>query len=729
MKAMPFEARNLSTLSSLRLCENLDQTVTPPKYHLACHDLLVEDVKANPVHAADWWEHIETPAGGYRPVPQALAFHKSPSRFRWALGGNRCLGPDTLIESPDGVSRPVSSIRGRHRVWAWDGSRRVEAVASEPWIKGWEPCYRVHLSSGQSFDCSAQHRVLTCHGYVAVGQLLESVPCRQETTSGIDPSGFRQDARHSTHRHGDWTDDSCSLSCGGRPEFGEGIEVWKSLQRGIAERRILAPFRSCSPQRLGGEPEHTFFGEVGCEDGQGNAEIVSYECIGIQPIYDFEVPGFGNYCAAGIVHHNSSKSHALCHEVYWHATGTHPFLPTTGGVQVWYATPTFELVGAIVWPKLKRLIGSNCTISWYNRAEDIPRSITIPTKDGPSKITFKAYEQGREVFQGTEMAFVAFDEQCPQDVFIEATSRIGANVSLKFAAALTPIDPQPWLEERLTSQRPDNWDVFEFPLDDNRISHGGFISDEQIDAMIEMWPPEVRETRRNGKWGSFLGTIYQTFDRQIHVVSEELEQRAFMRDGKIPEGSGIVSSIDWGGSNPFVHLWVSKIPHLDNDFYCFDEYYWNPKERGGRRLEEHADEIKARCAKWGITLARTWADHDPTDVLEFYHMGIPSMPAEKDRRPGIEAMRAAFNPRKNLSGPDWPQGRPRLHIAARCENTIREHAGYRWKPGTDRQDAPDEPLKLNDHTCDALRYLIYGEKAYEPMPDSPADTSRFRRQY
>ena len=205
------------------------------------------------------------------------------------------------------------------------------------------------------------------------------------------------------------------------------------------------------------------------------------------------------------------------------------------------------------------------------------------------------------------MAFVVSDEQCPHDVFIEATSRIGATVNLKFAAALTPIDPQPWLEERLTTEKPDNWDVFEFPLDDNRISCGGFIADDQIDALIEMWPPEVRETRRNGKWGSFLGTIYQTFSRQTHVVSEELEKSTFLLNGKIPPGSDIIGAIDWGGSNPFVFLWVAKIPHLDLDFYVFDEYYWNPNERGARRLQEHADEIKARSAMWGIELPiRVW---------------------------------------------------------------------------------------------------------------------------
>lgn len=42
-----------------------------------------------------------------------------------------------------------------------------------------------------------------------------------------------------------------------------------------------------------------------------------------------------------------------------------------------------------------------------------------------------------------------------------------------------------------------------------------------------------------------------------------------------------------------------------------------------------------------------------------------------------------------------------LLVSPKCVNTIREHMGYRYDP-----DRPDEILKKDDHTCDALRYLI-----------------------
>ena len=43
-----------------------------------------------------------------------------------------------------------------------------------------------------------------------------------------------------------------------------------------------------------------------------------------------------------------------------------------------------------------------------------------------------------------------------------------------------------------------------------------------------------------------------------------------------------------------------------------------------------------------------------------------------------------------------------------CKHTIQEMTAYKWAEGTETRDAKDEPLKVNDHTVDALRYSIFG---------------------
>ena len=47
-------------------------------------------------------------------------------------------------------------------------------------------------------------------------------------------------------------------------------------------------------------------------------------------------------------------------------------------------------------------------------------------KDGISVLGFKSYDQGREKWQGATLDFVWFDEEPPEDVFVEGLSRTNA---------------------------------------------------------------------------------------------------------------------------------------------------------------------------------------------------------------------------------------------------------------------------------------------------------------
>src|SRR6202044_1430229 len=180
--------------------------------------------------------------------------------------------------------------------------------------------------------------------------------------------------------------------------------------------------------------------------------------------------------------------------------------------------------------------------------------IYLPGNQGVSEFHMKCYEQGRESFQATEVDFAHFDEQYPESIFVETTSRFGPGRQCQFADALTPIDPSPWLERRTSIKIPPTDAVYYYQLDNNRISWGGNIEDETIDAAITEWAPEIRETRRNGRWGAYIGQIYKTWDREIHVVDEEKEHRLFWKGRTVPRVLALTGGIDWGGNNPFVFL-------------------------------------------------------------------------------------------------------------------------------------------------------------------------------
>lgn len=432
----------------------------------------------------------------------------------------------------------------------------------------------------------------------------------------------------------------------------------------------------------------------------------------------------------------SSKSHSLAVEVLWFATGLHPFRLDCKPCTIWYATTTLDKVSDVCWNKLDPLknglllgldvLKYRFDVVWRSKQLNIPGILRIfwPKRAGISEIHFKAYEQGRESFQGAEVDLVAFDEQYPRDIFEEATSRIGPGKACKFADAFTPLIPDQWLEDRTRWQIPATDEVFHFPLDDQRTDYGGFIEPLLIQQTIDNWPEEVRETRRFGRWGAYTGAIFQSFEKSIHVVSETKEREVFWGNresgqSRTVPGNDIrpVGVIDWGGSNPFYFLWAARIPHLDNDWFIFDELFWDYRIRGMCRLESLANEIKARThQRWQTHMFRYWADHDPTNVNEFRHYGISTMPArkvgsiEEISRAGIELMQTHLMPRKYLLSTDFPKGRPTLHIAERCKELIREIPLYRWTESTGDKNAKNVPVKKDDHAVDSVRYLLNGER-------------------
>lgn len=412
----------------------------------------------------------------------------------------------------------------------------------------------------------------------------------------------------------------------------------------------------------------------------------------------------------------SSKSFSIATEVVWYATGLHPFKTIETPNECWYSGITFEKVGDTLWPNVYRLIeGMNYRIAWHNKAMNRPAAVFIKVPGGESVITFKAYVQGREVFQSVDKRLAANDEQMPQDIYTELISRIGGRYPLDFIAGLTPLEPQPWLEDRMMIHRPDNWDVFHFPIEDNRRSRGGFIADGEIQALLDEWPEEIRATRANGEWAALSGAIFQTFRRDVHVLNLAAEKELLRYQGDtpyIPVQMQSIGSIDWGGANAFVYLWAVQIPWADNLWYVYDEYYWDARKQGQRRLDEHAEEIKKRTAQWKTGVLRTWADHDPADALMLAHHGVTSLPAVKGPnsvREGIEVIQTLFKVRKDT-------GRPRLLFAQRCKVLASQIASYRYKAGTADRDPKDgEVVKVDDHTVDSARMLVMSEntKAYE----------------
>ena len=90
------------------------------------------------------------------------------------VGGNRCISGDTEIYDPiKKESIPIEKIDSNFHVLAWDGCKLIPAFAFAPFPKGHDTMYRVELESGDSFEASGEHRVLTPSGFRAISELQQ----------------------------------------------------------------------------------------------------------------------------------------------------------------------------------------------------------------------------------------------------------------------------------------------------------------------------------------------------------------------------------------------------------------------------------------------------------------------------------------------------------------------------------------------------------------------------
>ena len=355
----------------------------------------------------------------------------------------------------------------------------------------------------------------------------------------------------------------------------------------------------------------------------------------------------------------------------------HPFRIAYG--THWAAIETWEQVRDILWEGyLKQFIPAHHIRDIRYGQDKVPRKVYLDTGH---VIEFKAFNQGRTLFQGRAIQSAHYDEQCLHDfqgIFNETQARL-MTYSGFLSWSMTPIVPQTLLEERI-EDLPDTDATFHFNLNDNRKSRGGFIDDKRIDDMIAEWPEEVQATRIQGMFASYYGAVYKGFNRSMHVV----------KPFKIPEEWTLYRGIDFGFTNPFVCLWMAK--DRDDNWYVYREYY-----RAKTGIQEHIANIKARSVN--EKYARTYADpENAEDRAELRRAGILTKAARKNIARGIETVQSKLKTKSN--------GKPSLYIFNTCRNTNREMAMYQYPKGSASKNPKDVPMAKDDHAPSVVRYVI-----------------------
>ena len=191
-----------------------------------------------------------------------------------------------------------------------------------------------------------------------------------------------------------------------------------------------------------------------------------------------------------------------------------------------------------------------------------------------------------------------------------------------------------------------------------------------------------------GKWVSAEGVIYKAFDVLKHVVDKssflidnlgELELTNYKRvlfgaDANFPlPRAGILGGIRGDGSIDIIDEFYQENAHI---------------EKLGKWVQDHAEKLGRGIIGY----------HDPSSPDDIDDLGkMRNVICEKANNrvnPGISEVTRYFE--NDL-----------IRINKTCVNLIRELQSYVWKKNSNKE----EPLKSNDHTVDALRYLLNSIKA------------------
>lgn len=290
--------------------------------------------------------------------------------------------------------------------------------------------------------------------------------------------------------------------------------------------------------------------------------------------------------------------------------------------------------------------------------------------------------------QGKTMSLVYCDEMTlyPDSIIDLIDTRLRNPMHMVGIATMNPTYPshklKGWIDK--AKEGDPNYYELHFKLDDNP-----YLTQDYKDRIKNSLSGVFYKRNYLGEWCLAEGSIFDFFDRSIHVVSRAPRAADYW-----------ILGVDYGTSNAFAAILIGvncgRSAQEKPIIWAEKEYYWDYKKRGYQKSSsEFADDLSKFIEPYSVK--SVYIDPSAANFrLDLQKRGIHPVNAENDVNEGIISMI------KWLKG-DQKSGQ--LYICSECVNLIREIEGYVWHPKC-LERGEDEPLKLNDHAVDALRYAV-----------------------
>ena len=310
----------------------------------------------------------------------------------------------------------------------------------------------------------------------------------------------------------------------------------------------------------------------------------------------------------------------------------------------------------------------------YNKAD---LNITTSPAYGNHRILFRALDDVRKLKSLTDVDYVWVDEvdEISMQDFLDLSiilrgRELPPGEYRQMIMTFNPGSYARWLRELFfdnpRGEFKTNTDIFQFTYKDNK-----FLSeaDKQYLENLKYVDEYLYTVYALGRWGTLRNKVYNNYEVKEFPIDLDMFDE-------------VIAGVDFGFNSPsaFVLMGVK-----DDELYIFDEIYVS-KVLNSVLIGL----IKDKLNKYGIPDTPIYADTaEPDRIQEFKEADLLVYPAKKDVIAGINTVKTY-----------------KIYIHPQCVNLIKEVEEYKYKE--DRNGEPmEEPVGVNDHLLDALRYAVY----------------------
>ncbi|NUK07251.1 PBSX family phage terminase large subunit [Streptomyces lunaelactis] len=265
----------------------------------------------------------------------------------------------------------------------------------------------------------------------------------------------------------------------------------------------------------------------------------------------------------------------------------------------------------------------------------------------------------------------------PEGFFVQLLARLSVP-GARLLGTTNPDSPRHWLKVNYLDRQAElDLASWHFRLADNPS-----LSPAYVAALAAEYSGLWRRRMIDGAWVIAEGSVFDMYDEQRHVVTELPPMRRYW------------TGVDYGTVNPFAALLLG----LGDDGRLYVTSEWRHDSRARHRQltdAQYSKAVRAWLAEQDVEAEWTFVDPSASSFsTQLWADGHPGVTrAKNDVLDGIRSVATALD-----SG--------LLFIHESCEGLLAELPEYVWSDEAAAR-GEDRPVKLNDHSVDALRYVVH----------------------